>query len=49
MSHQFYDYKTLTEGSADMVKLIQDLYSDNDPDRLVLPPVSPGFLRNKIS
>ena len=31
MSHQFFDYKTLTEGSAAMAKLIQDLYKDDDP------------------
>jgi|688.fasta_scaffold289860_2 hypothetical protein len=29
MSHQFFDYKTLTEGSAAMVNLIQDLYKDD--------------------
>lgn len=31
MSHDFYDYKILTEGSSAMVKLIQELYSDSDP------------------
>lgn len=49
MSHEFYDYKTLAEGSASMVKLIQELYSDSDPERLISPAVSPGFLRNKLA
>jgi hypothetical protein len=48
MSHDFYDFDTLTKGSAAIVDLIKELYVDN-PSRLVLPPVQPGFLRNQLS
>lgn len=49
MSHAFYDFDTLVKGSAAMVDLIRDLYADSDPERLVSPPVKPGFLRNQLS
>jgi hypothetical protein len=49
MSHDFYDFNILEEGSKQMVKLIEELYSDQDPERLVSPQVEPGFLRSKLA
>lgn len=48
MSHQFYDFDTLQQGTSKMVETIKELYQDSDPSRLVSPPVTPGFLRNSL-
>ena len=50
MSHSFYDFDTLTKGSAAMTQLIKELYKDGqNEDRLILPPVKAGFLRSSVS
>lgn len=46
MSHTYYDFATLEEGSRQMVELIKECYADTD--KPVHPNPKPGFLRHVL-
>lgn len=46
MSHEYYDFATLEEGSKLMIQLIKECYSDTD--KPVHPDPKPGFLRHAL-
>jgi hypothetical protein len=46
MSHFYYDFTTLEEGSKKMVDLFKEYYTR--PEGLVNPNVKPGFLRHEL-
>lgn len=44
MSHPYYDFTTLEEGSKLMVELLKECYASTEGK--VSPDVQPGFLRH---
>lgn len=46
MSHAYYDFSTLEEGSRQMVELIKECYANTEGK--VSPDVEPGFLRKLL-
>ena len=47
MSHLFFDFPTLENGTKEMVESIKKTYAEMK-DKKVSPSVQPGFLRTQL-